>query len=220
MVVVIVFIVPSEKTGELYEVAVLVIMDVWEVFVNTKELYIICLQLHLRVDILCQFWILEKMLYQYHFMIPKNAILTRTSWETFLSTRGKQIPLRHVSKAKIHVQPTSISRRRLEVTGGSKRLAVGRPPSGEKRCLQINVNKNQPNAKSHGTIPKLKIFFIYVQINVYNVRVMVNGNTQQWRADKFSDPGAVMKKTTHRCRRILLPSIIFTFPVNSQVKVY
>jgi len=30
------------------------------------------------------------------------------------------------------VQPTSISRRRLEVTRGSKRLAVDRPPSNEK----------------------------------------------------------------------------------------
>ncbi|XP_050063383.1 uncharacterized protein LOC114129096 isoform X2 [Aphis gossypii] len=85
-------------------------------------------------------------------------VKTRTSWETFLSTKGKQIPLRHVSKAKIHVQPTSISRRRLEVTRGSKRLAVGRPPSNEKvkknkrqRCLQMNVKMNQPNAKSHGT---------------------------------------------------------------------
>jgi len=67
------------------------------------------------------------------FILKKiTNVKTRTSWETFLSTRGKQIPLRHVSKAKIHVQPTSISRRRLEVTGGSKRLAVGRPPSGEK----------------------------------------------------------------------------------------
>jgi len=63
-------------------------------------------------------------------------VKTRTSWETFL---GKQIPVRHVSKAKIHVQPTSISRRRLEVTRGSKRLAVGRPPTGEK----VRKNKRQ-----------------------------------------------------------------------------
>lgn len=61
-----------------------------------------------------------------------SNVKTRTSWETFLSTKGKQIPIRHMSRAKIHVQPTSINRRRLEVTKGSKRLAVDRPPSGEK----------------------------------------------------------------------------------------
>lgn len=84
-------------------------------------------------------------------------VKTPNSWETFLSTCGKQISLRQGTKSKIHVQPTSISRRRQGITRGSKRLAVGRPASGEKvkkvkrkRNLQINVQQNQQNAKSHG----------------------------------------------------------------------
>lgn len=46
--------------------------------------------------------------------------------------------------------------KKTEVTKGSKRLTVGRPPTTEnskkikqKRNLQQNINKNQPNAKSH-----------------------------------------------------------------------
>lgn len=48
-------------------------------------------------------------------------------------------------------------KKRPEITKGSKRLAVGRPPTGErvnkmkrKKNLQMNIKKNQPHAKSHG----------------------------------------------------------------------
>ncbi|KAF0691066.1 SWIM-type domain-containing protein, partial [Aphis craccivora] len=50
-------------------------------------------------------------------------VKTKNSRETFLSTCGKQISFRLGAKSKIHVQPTSISRRRPEVTKGCKRLA-------------------------------------------------------------------------------------------------
>ncbi|CAI6367521.1 unnamed protein product [Macrosiphum euphorbiae] len=90
------------------------------------------------------------------FLKKLKNVKTRNSWETFLATCGKQISFRLGAKSKIHVQPTSISRRRPEVTRGCKRLAVGRPPSDEKikkskrkRNLQHNIGKNQPNAKSH-----------------------------------------------------------------------
>lgn len=90
------------------------------------------------------------------FLKKLGNVKTKNSWETFLSTCGKQISLRHADKAKIRVQPTWISRRRPGVTRGSSRLVVGRPANNEnikkikrKRNLQQNINKNQPNAKSH-----------------------------------------------------------------------
>ncbi|CAI6358484.1 unnamed protein product [Macrosiphum euphorbiae] len=90
------------------------------------------------------------------FLKKLGNVKTKNSWDTFLSTCGKQISLRHANKAKIRVQPTSISRRRPGVTRDSSRLVVGRPAKTEnskknkrKRNLQQNINKNQPNAKSH-----------------------------------------------------------------------
>jgi len=77
-------------------------------------------------------------------------------WESFLSTAGSKISLRHRSRATIHVQPTTLARRRSGVTRGSKRLSVGRPKNNDppkkkrRRNLAENVEKNIPNAKSHG----------------------------------------------------------------------
>lgn len=58
---------------------------------------------------------------------------------------------------KIKVQPTSIARRRPEITKSGLRIPSGRPPMKlqnrgikRKRCLKENVEKNQSNAKSHG----------------------------------------------------------------------
>jgi len=80
------------------------------------------------------------------------------SWESFLSTAGSNISLRHRNRATIKVQPTAINRRKLGITRGSKRLPVGRPLNTDinrkkkrKRNLGENVQKNVPNAKSHGT---------------------------------------------------------------------
>jgi len=90
------------------------------------------------------------------FLKKLGNVKTKISWETFLSTCGKQISLRHADKAKIRVQPISISRRRPEITRGCRKLVVGRPATNknskklrQKRNLQQNINKNQPNAKSH-----------------------------------------------------------------------
>lgn len=75
-----------------------------------------------------------------------------------MSTAGSTISLRHRSRATIHVQPTTISRRKPGVTRGSKRLLVGRPVKTDnnkrnvlkrKRNLAENVRKNVPNAKGH-----------------------------------------------------------------------
>jgi len=80
------------------------------------------------------------------------------TWESFLSTAGSSISLRHRSRATIHVQPTTISRRKPGVTRGSKRLLVGRPAKTDnnkrnaikrKRNLAQNVRRNVPNAKGH-----------------------------------------------------------------------
>lgn len=77
-------------------------------------------------------------------------------WESFLSTAGSKISLRHRFRATIHVQPTTLARRRSGVTRGSKRLPVGRPKNNDpikkkrRRNLAENVGKNIPNAKSHG----------------------------------------------------------------------
>lgn len=73
------------------------------------------------------------------------------TWESFLSTAGSTISLRHRSRATIYVQPTTISRRKPGVTRGSKRLLVGRPlkTDNNKRNEAKNVRKNVPNAKCH-----------------------------------------------------------------------
>jgi len=66
--------------------------------------------------------------------------------------------LRNRDGATIKVQSTTIARRRVGITKGSKRLLAGRPPLGEnatkkrKRNLNLNINSNQPNAKSHGSL--------------------------------------------------------------------
>lgn len=86
-----------------------------------------------------------------------KSIKTRTSWESFLCTAGSSLSIRHRSNMNIKVQPTSISRRKVGITRGCKRLPIGRPPEHEpkskkrKRKLAANVAKNQPNAKSHGS---------------------------------------------------------------------
>jgi len=72
---------------------------------------------------------------------------------------GSAVPLARRHRAAIRVQPTAVNRRRPGITRGSKRLPAGRPPKSEKRTrpskrprnLQMNVDANQPNAKSHGS---------------------------------------------------------------------
>ncbi|CAH1969787.1 unnamed protein product [Acanthoscelides obtectus] len=72
-------------------------------------------------------------------------IKTRTSWESFLCTAGSSVPIRHRTKMNIKVQPTSISRRRVGIARGWKRLPIGRPPKEEgvpikrKRNLTLDV---------------------------------------------------------------------------------
>jgi len=87
-----------------------------------------------------------------------KKIKTQGQWEHFLHTAGNCIPTRQRDGARIKVQPTTIARRAVGVTRGSKRLLGGRPPKGEnppkkrKRNLGLNINSNQPNAKSHGSL--------------------------------------------------------------------
>jgi len=91
-------------------------------------------------------------------MCPEvKNVKSLTAWETFIATAGSSISLRHRSRATTGVQPTTISRRKPDITRGSKRLPVGRPKKETKkkvfkrnRNLQQNVNKNVPNSKSHG----------------------------------------------------------------------
>ena len=78
-------------------------------------------------------------------------------WESFLHTAGgASVPLRRRSGTTIKVQPTTIARRSLTLTRGSKRFPVGRPAKQEKlinkrkRNLGHNIKNNLPNAKSHG----------------------------------------------------------------------
>jgi len=66
------------------------------------------------------------------FLKKLKNVKTKNSWETFLSTCGKQISFRLEAKSKIKVQPTSISQIGPEVTRGCKRLPVHRPPANEK----------------------------------------------------------------------------------------
>ena len=60
-----------------------------------------------------------------------TCIKTRTSWEAFLSTAGSSLALRHRTNLNIKVQPTSLSRRRVGITRGCKRLASGHPVKSE-----------------------------------------------------------------------------------------
>lgn len=84
-----------------------------------------------------------------------RSISNASSFASFLHNLG--FTRRYRTGAAIRVQPTSLSRRRPNVTRGSKRVASGRPPSGStvreakrRRCLSLNIRANVPNAKSHG----------------------------------------------------------------------
>lgn len=86
-----------------------------------------------------------------------EKIKTEGQWETFLHTAGSHyIPLKRKSNSAIRVQPTSIARRPIGITRGSKRLPAGRPFKNEqkskkrKRNLAQNIQNNLPNATSHG----------------------------------------------------------------------
>lgn len=86
-----------------------------------------------------------------------KKIKSKGQWENCLHAAGNCVPLRNRDGATIKVQPTTIARRSAGVTKGSKRLLAGRPPLGgntkkRKRNLNQNINCNQPNAKSHGSL--------------------------------------------------------------------
>jgi len=87
-----------------------------------------------------------------------KKIKTQDQWEHFLHTAGNCISTRQRDGARIKVQPTTIARRAVGVTRGSKHLLRGRPSKGEnppkkrKRNLGLNINSNHPNAKSHGSL--------------------------------------------------------------------
>lgn len=84
-------------------------------------------------------------------------VTTSMQWETFLHTQGAGVNCTYRSGSMIRVQPTSLSRRRPNVTRGSKRIPAGRPPLSAAqnhrrkrlRSLGTNVSLNQPNASSH-----------------------------------------------------------------------
>src|SRR6218665_2775520 len=84
-------------------------------------------------------------------------VQTGSQWDTFLYSCGGAVPLHRHHRAAIRVQPTSVARRRPGISRGSKRVAGGRPPSTDPmrrvvwrhRYLSYNVQKNQPNSKSH-----------------------------------------------------------------------
>ncbi|GBN19422.1 hypothetical protein AVEN_270188-1 [Araneus ventricosus] len=84
-----------------------------------------------------------------------EKITSEGQWETMLATLGSNVPLRRKAGVAIRVQPTSIARRSIGVTRGSKRVASGRPSNGSqvskkrKHNLSENVRLNQPNAKKH-----------------------------------------------------------------------
>ena len=77
--------------------------------------------------------------------------------ESFVATVGG-INAGHRANESIRVQPTTVCRRTVGVTRGSKCLACGRPAQGTKRAskrprnLANDISHNQPNAKSHGSV--------------------------------------------------------------------
>lgn len=86
-----------------------------------------------------------------------KKINSEGTWETFLHAAGSSsVPLHKRSGCSKKVQPTSIARRSINLTRGSKRFPVGRSANGEnktqkrKRNLGSNINNNLPNAKPHG----------------------------------------------------------------------
>ncbi|KAL5241955.1 hypothetical protein ACI65C_009365 [Semiaphis heraclei] len=87
-----------------------------------------------------------------------KKVKSRGKWENFLHTAGNCLPLRNKDGATIKVQPTTVARRRVGITKGSKQLLAGKPPLAEnatkkrKRNFNLNINSNQLNAKSHGSL--------------------------------------------------------------------
>lgn len=87
-------------------------------------------------------------------IVRMQSVNTACSFASFFHSGGGF--RRYRAGATIHVQPTSLSRRRPGITRGSKKLPCGRPPAGcgpkrkRRRCLAENVAANVPNAKSHG----------------------------------------------------------------------
>jgi len=79
-------------------------------------------------------------------------------WEHFLHTAGNCISTRQRDSARIKVQPTTIAKRAVGITRGRKHLLGGRPskdenpPKTRKRNLGLNINSNQPNAKSNESL--------------------------------------------------------------------
>lgn len=92
------------------------------------------------------------------FVTRLNLVKTRNAWESFLNTAGSTNPLKFKRKSVIHVQPTSIARRRPGVVRGCKRAPIGRPAECEplkkrpkrRHNLAENVKANRPNAIKHG----------------------------------------------------------------------
>jgi len=85
-----------------------------------------------------------------------KKINSEGTWETFLHTAGSSsVPLRKRLGCAIKVQPTSIVRRSITLTRGSKRFPVWRPANVEnktqkrKRNLGTNINKNLPHGRGH-----------------------------------------------------------------------
>jgi len=85
-----------------------------------------------------------------------KSISSASLFAAYLHNPG--VSRRYRAGASIRVQPTALSRRRVGVTRGSKRLASGRPPAQtgvprakRRRCLSLNIRANVPNAKSHGS---------------------------------------------------------------------
>ena len=84
-----------------------------------------------------------------------HAVRSSSSLCSLLHNTG--LYRRYRAGSMIRVQPTSVSRRQVTVTRGSKKLPAGRPPLNSSgtvrkrpRCLAANVRNNVPNAKSHG----------------------------------------------------------------------
>ncbi|GBN16337.1 hypothetical protein AVEN_75453-1 [Araneus ventricosus] len=73
--------------------------------------------------------------------------------ESMLATLGSNVSLKKSSGVAIRVQPTSIARRTVGVTRGSKRLTCGCPSSGlqaskkRKHNLSVNIKMNQPKVQ-------------------------------------------------------------------------
>ncbi|KAG8176719.1 hypothetical protein JTE90_003350 [Oedothorax gibbosus] len=60
----------------------------------------------------------------------KRKVQSQGQWEQVLNTAGSKIPLKRRPGAAIHVQPTTIARRKLQVIRGPRKLPAGRPAKG------------------------------------------------------------------------------------------